>query len=267
MSSFAASNVNGQAALEACDLSHAFTGVPGGLVLDRVTLSVPPGSFVSIVGPSGCGKSTLLRVFAGLVAPSAGTARVEGTPAAGRPGLVAYMPQRDLLLPWRRTLANATLGAEVSGVPAHEARRAALRLLPRFGLEGFERAWPSQLSGGMRQRLALLRTVLVPRNVLLLDEPFGALDAITRRSMQRWLEEVWLEDRRTVLLVTHDVEEALMLSDEVMVMSPRPGRIVRQVAVPFVRPRDTRIAAEPSFVALKAELLAALDSSVGTPVG
>jgi ABC-type nitrate/sulfonate/bicarbonate transport system ATPase subunit len=228
-------------------------------VLDGVSLSVPGEAFVSLVGPSGCGKSTLLRMLAGLLVPDEGTATVDGEDAAGRPGLVAYMPQKDLLFPWRRALANATLGAEVAGVAKDEAQARARELLPLFGLEGFERAWPNQLSGGMRQRLALLRTFLTPRRTLLLDEPFGALDAITRREMQAWLQEVWQRDRRTVLFVTHDVEEALLLSDTVAVMSPRPGRIVARVAVPFPRPRPPGLVVEPEFVALKAELLAALE--------
>ncbi len=212
-----------------------------------------------MVGPSGCGKSTLLRVLAGLLVPAAGEATIDRRAVIGAPGGSAYMPQKDLLLPWRRALANATLGAEVAGIPHAEARQRARALFAPFGLAGFEKAWPSQLSGGMRQRLALLRTFLLPARALLLDEPFGALDAITRREMHRWLQEVWLADRRTVLLITHDVEEALFLSDSVHVMSPRPGRMVASVPVPFPRPREAGIVTSPGFVALKATLLAALD--------
>ena len=230
-------------------------------MLENVGLDVPAGAFVSLVGPSGCGKSTLLRMIAGMLNPDAGDVEVHGEPVAGRHGLVAYMPQRDLLLPWRRALGNATLGAEIAGVPRDTARRDALALFERFGLAGFERSWPSQLSGGMRQRLALLRTFLFPSDILLLDEPFGALDAITRRGMHQWLQEVWLADRRTVLFVTHDVEEALLLSDEVHVMSPRPGRIVETVRVDYPRPRGLQVIADPTFVALKARLLEALDTA------
>ncbi|MGE3961282.1 MAG: ABC transporter ATP-binding protein [Dehalococcoidia bacterium] len=229
--------------------------------LEEVSLDVGRGQFVSLVGPSGCGKSTLLRVLAGLVRPEAGDAAIEGERTLGRPGGAAFMPQRDLLLPWRRTVANAALGAELAGVTRDEARAAARALLPTFGLEGFERAWPAQLSGGMRQRLALLRTFLVPRDVMLLDEPFGALDAITRREMQLWLQGVWAEHRRSVLLVTHDVEEALVLSDTVFVMSPRPGRIVHRVEVPIARPRAVVDATTSEFAALKGELLAALEDA------
>lgn len=232
-------------------------------VLDSVNLVVPDGAFVSIVGPSGCGKSTLLRMIAGLLYPQQGTIAVGDRDVRGKPGGAAFMAQRDLLLPWRRALGNATLGAEVAGLSKGEARSRALELFDRFGLAGFEKAWPSQLSGGMRQRLALLRTFLQPQPALLLDEPFGALDAITRREMHTWLQGVWLEDHRTVLFVTHDVEEALLLSDEVHVMSPRPGRLVESVKVPFDRPRRLALAATPEFVALKGRLLDALDSAVG----
>lgn len=228
--------------------------------LGGIDLDVGGGRFVSIVGPSGCGKSTLLRVLAGLLVPSDGEATVKGRNVVGRPGHLAYMPQRDLLLPWRRALANAALGAELGGLSRDGARKRALELFPTFGLAGFEKAWPLQLSGGMRQRLALLRTFLVPSEVLALDEPLGALDAITRRQMHRWLQEVLAADARTVLLVTHDVEEALILSDEVHVMSPRPGRIVATVDAPWQRPRLPAIVTEPEFVARKAKLLAALDA-------
>ncbi len=222
---------------------------------------MPGGTFATVVGPSGCGKSTLLRVLAGLLTPDSGEATIDGRAVIGAPGGSAYMPQKDLLLPWRRALANATLGAEVAGISHAEARQRARALFGPFGLAGFEKAWPSQLSGGMRQRLALLRTFLLPAGALLLDEPFGALDAITRREMHRWLQDVWLADRRTVLLITHDVEEALFLSDTVYVMSPRPGRIVAGVPVPFPRPREAGIVTSPEFVALKATLLAALDAA------
>lgn len=247
-------------AVELRGISHAFPRAGGSLhVLDDVSLEVADGEFVSIVGPSGCGKSTLLRVLAGLLIPDRGEAYVDGGDVAGKPGAVAYMPQRDALLPWRRALDNATLGAEIAGIPRAEAAGRARELFEQFGLAGFERAWPSQLSGGMRQRLALLRTFLMGRDVLLLDEPFGALDAITRREMQRWLAGVWQADRRTVVFVTHDVEEALLLSDRVVVMSPRPGRFVASVEVGLARPRDRETGATPEFVRMKSDLLAALE--------
>jgi ABC-type nitrate/sulfonate/bicarbonate transport system ATPase subunit len=247
------------AAVEIRGVTHAFDGDPPVAVLDDVSLRVERGQFVSLVGPSGCGKSTLLRMLAGLLAPDTGDATVDGDAVIGRPGRVAFMPQRDLLLPWRRALANATLGAQVAGVGGAEARARAEALFDRFGLAGFERAWPAQLSGGMRQRLALLRTFLMPRDTLLLDEPFGALDAITRRDMHEWLQDVWRRDRRSVLFVTHDIEEALVLSDAVYVLSARPGRVVARVEVPLDRPRSSRTTTTPEFAALKARLLSALE--------
>ncbi len=224
-------------------------------VLDRLELEVPAGAFVAVVGPSGCGKSTLLRAVAGLVDAETGAVEIDGQPVRGPSTASAWHPQRDLLLPWRRVLGNATLGAEVTGVGRPEAQRRALGLLVTFGLDGFERAWPHQLSGGMRQRLALLRTFLVPRPVLLLDEPLGALDAITRRDLQRWLEGVWTADRRTTVLVTHDVEEALVLADRVAVLSARPARVVETIEVDVTRPRQVT---DPVMVAHKARLLDAL---------
>jgi ABC-type nitrate/sulfonate/bicarbonate transport system ATPase subunit len=245
-------------------LRHVFAGDPPVEAVADVSLEVERGSFVSLLGPSGCGKSTVLRVLAGLLEPSSGRALIDGEDAVGKTGLAAFMPQRDLLLPWRRAEANAVLGAEIAGVPREEARRQARELYERFGLAGFERAWPGQLSGGMRQRLALLRTFLMPRQTLLLDEPFGALDALTRRGMQVWLEGVWARDRRTVLLVTHDVEEALLLSDVVYVMTPRPGRIAARIEVELARPRETAETTTGRFTRLKAAVLEALETD-GAP--
>ncbi|MGN6694721.1 MAG: ABC transporter ATP-binding protein [Aquihabitans sp.] len=229
--------------------------------VDDVDLHAEAGSFVAVVGPSGCGKSTILRALAGLLVPDAGTGAVDGADVAGRPGSTAWLPQRDALLPWRRVLGNAVLGAELHGVPAAAAESQARALLDRFGLSGSEGQWPSELSGGMRQRVAVLRTFLTPAPVLLLDEPFGALDALTRRQMQTWLQEVLATEAgggRTVLLVTHDVEEALLLADRVVVMSPAPGRIVADVAVAFERPRTPDLVADPRFVEQRLQLLAAL---------
>ena len=251
-----------EAAVAIRGLRHTFPGARPVEVLDGVDLEAAPGAFVSLVGPSGCGKSTLLQVLAGLLAPDAGESLIEGRSTVGEPGLAAFMPQKDLLLPWRKAIGNAVLGAEIAGTPKEEARAQAMSLLERFGLSGFEESWPSQLSGGMRQRLALLRTFLVPRHVLLLDEPFGALDAITRREMHQWLQEVWASDARTVLFVTHDVEEALILSDEVYVMTPRPAQIAARLAIDYPRPRLPSIVTEPEFVADKARLLAALDGGL-----
>ena len=249
-------------AIELHALSHTFReGDRSVEALVDVDLSVARGAFVSLVGPSGCGKSTVLRILSGLLTPSRGEAKVDGESVIGRTGHLGYMPQKDLLLPWRRVLANATLGAEISGTAPAQARTQALALFETFGLTGFERAWPSQLSGGMRQRLALLRTFLQPHDVLLLDEPFGALDAITRRQMHRWLQGVWLAHPRTVLLVTHDVEEALFLSDTIYVMTPRPGRMAVRVDVGEVHPRSGEFTLSAPFTELKARLLQALEGT------
>ncbi len=246
-------------------IGHTWPAAPGveaTTVLDGFDLRVEPGSFVALVGPSGCGKSTILRMLAGLLVPDAGAASVGGRDVVGRPGACAWMPQRDELLPWRRVLGNATLAAEVTGSDRAAAEATARRLLDRFGLGGLEDAWPSQLSGGMRQRLAVLRTFLVDAPVLLLDEPLGALDALTRRRMQTWLQEVWLDaepgERRTVVLVTHDVEEALLLADRVIVLSDRPARVVADVAVGAPHPRPAASVTDAAFVADRARILAAL---------
>jgi ABC-type nitrate/sulfonate/bicarbonate transport system ATPase subunit len=224
--------------------------------LEGVDLAVGSDEVLAVVGPSGCGKSTLLELMAGLQEPDEGNVSALGAAdAAGRRAACAYMPQRDLLLPWRDALANAALALECQGLSRSEARARAEPLFERFGLAEFERARPSELSGGMRQRVAFLRTLLPGRPVLLLDEPFGALDSITRASMQRWLAEALRSEPRTVLLVTHDVEEALFLADRVAVLSPRPGRVVAELEVELPRPREVT---SPEFGALKRRALEAL---------
>jgi len=237
------------------------------VALDGLGLTVRPGEVLGVVGPSGCGKSTLLELIAGLQEPDDGTVAVGetdrgSTDAATRLAACTLMPQRDLLLPWRDALGNASLALEAKGVGARAARAQAAPLFERFGLAEFEGARPAALSGGMRQRVAFIRTLLPGRPVLLLDEPFAALDAITRAEMQQWLADALAEEPRTVVLVTHDVEEALFLSDRVAVLSPRPGRVVAELDVPLRRPRDRRDAViDPALAQLRAEALAALDAS------
>jgi ABC-type nitrate/sulfonate/bicarbonate transport system ATPase subunit len=205
--------------------------------LDGVSLHAAPGEIVVVVGPSGCGKTTLLELVCGLLEPEAGT--VDAAPAA-------LMAQRDLLLPWRSAVDNAALALRVAGVGREAAREQAGALLRDFGLEGFERARPYELSGGMRQRVAFARTLLSGRTVLCLDEPFAALDALTRQEMQDWLAGALALAPRTVVLVTHDVEEAVVLADRVVVLSPRPARVVGTLDVDVPRPRsrtDARLVA------------------------
>ena len=219
--------------------------------LERLDLAVGDGEVVAIVGPSGCGKSTLLELVAGLQRPDGGEVLVAGA--------ASYMPQRDLLLPWRDAVGNAALALESAGVPRREARSRAAPLFERLGLGRFERARPHELSGGMRQRVAFLRTLLPGRPLLLLDEPFGALDAITRASMQDWLAGALQAEPRTVLLVTHDVTEALLLADRVIVLSLRPGRVVTELAVNLPRPRVRReLVGDPAFAGLERRALEAL---------
>jgi ABC-type nitrate/sulfonate/bicarbonate transport system ATPase subunit len=228
--------------------------------LAGVDLQVGPGEVLGIVGPSGCGKSTLLELIAGLQEPDGGTIEVGGeSSAAARLGSCSYMPQRDLLLPWRDALGNAALALECQGVTRKEARRRAAPLLERFGLGEFEGARPAELSGGMRQRVAFMRTLLPGRPVLLLDEPFASLDSITRASMQAWLSDALAAEPRTVVLVTHDVEEALFLSDRVAVLSARPGTVMEELSVPLERPRDRRAAVtDPHLARLRERALEVL---------
>lgn len=235
--------------------------VDGRLVttLDGVSLAARNGEFVVLIGPSGCGKSTLLNIICGLVQPDHGEVLLDGQPVADRTGLLGYMLQKDLLLPWRKVLDNVILGPEISGASRKEARQEAMSLLPLFGLEGFEGSYPATLSGGMRQRAALLRTFLCRRDVMLLDEPFGALDALTRRQLQQWLLEVWSQFGQTIVFVTHDVDEAIYLADRVYVMSPRPGRIKLELGIPLARPRERDMITSSAFVSLKGQLLSALE--------
>ena len=226
--------------------------------LSNVSIDADLGEFVVIVGPSGCGKSTLLNIIAGLTEPDSGTMSLNGDSKAQRIGRVAYMHQLDLLLPWRNVLSNAVLGLEIAGVPRQEAESKASELAKRFGIADFLDAFPATLSGGMRQRVALLRAVLPERDVLLLDEPFKALDAITRAELQRWLSDVLDRSNRATIMVTHDVEEALMLGDRVLVMSPRPGRILLELDVDLPRPRPRDVVRESRFVELKWRLLSEL---------
>jgi ABC-type nitrate/sulfonate/bicarbonate transport system ATPase subunit len=240
-------------------LEHSFGELA---VIERLDLRVRPGEVLGVVGPSGCGKSTLLELVGGLREPVTGRIAVHGDAAeAARLRSCAYMPQRDLLLPWLPAIDNAALALRNRGASRSAARRDAHPLFERFGLAGFERTRPAQLSGGMRQRIAFLRTLLAGKPVLLLDEPFASLDAITRAEMQEWLAEALAAESRTVILVSHDVEEALYLSDRVVVLGPRPARAVGELAAPAPRARPrTEAVTDPEFTAARERALEALSS-------
>jgi ABC-type nitrate/sulfonate/bicarbonate transport system ATPase subunit len=244
-------------ALQIRSLSHAFGPLR---VIERLDLDLSEGEVLGIVGPSGCGKSTLLELVGGLLAPQKGTIEVEGAASpAARLASCAYMPQRDLLLPWLAAIDNAGLALRNRGASRAEARRLAHPLFERFGLAGFERSRPAQLSGGMRQRIAFLRTLLAGKPVLLLDEPFASLDAITRAEMQEWLARALATEARTAILVTHDVEEALYLSDRVTVLSARPAVSLTELAAPRPRavPRLDAVTSQ-GFTSARERALAAL---------
>lgn len=227
-------------------------------VLEDLSFDVMEGELLTILGPSGCGKSTIFNLVAGLMEPDEGQIFIDGDASALRVGRVGYMPQRDLLLPWRTVLENVVVAQDVKGTPREVSFAKARELLPFFGLDGFADAYPATLSGGMRQRAALLRTVLTESEALLLDEPFGALDALTRRELQDWLLRLWRELELTIAFITHDVQEALYLGDRVIVMSPRPGRVVEVVRVELPRPRRQGMTALPAFSRQEARLLEVL---------
>ncbi|GIO66635.1 ABC transporter ATP-binding protein [Paenibacillus sp. FSL M7-1455] len=242
-------------ALEAAGISKTFRSKRSRLqVLDDVTLTVGKGEFVSILGPSGSGKSTLFHIIGGLVKPDAGSISMNGADVTGQQGHISYMPQQPALFPWRTIEDNVLLSQEVQGKVDREARENARRWLGKVGLGGFEKNHPHTLSGGMQQRAAFLRALLSPQELMCLDEPFSALDALTRSDMQRWLLDIWEESRRSVLFITHNIEEALLLSSRIYVFSSRPAAVLHEIDVPFQRPRREDIIEHPDFIRLRREL-------------
>ncbi|PAQ13046.1 ABC transporter ATP-binding protein [Bacillaceae bacterium SAOS 7] len=231
-----------------------------GAILDGLNVQVFDREFISIVGASGSGKSTLFRLITGLEQPNSGKILINGVEHKSRLGQVGYMPQQDLLMPWRTILENAALPLEIKG----ESPNAVLPLLEEFGLKGVEHRYPSELSGGMRQRVSFLRAVLSGSNVLLLDEPFSALDAITRLSMQEWLLSQWEKRKTTVLFITHDVNEALFLSDRIFIFTETPVQQLKEVKVPLPRPRHLRDLNDPLILKLKDQLIEQLRQKVTT---
>ncbi len=223
--------------------------------LAGISLNLYDEEFVAVVGPSGCGKSTLFNIIAGLHEPDSGQVYIDGEDFTGRTGRVSYMHQKDLLLPWKNILDNVCLPLVIKGQGWKAAREQAAPYFGAFGLSGFEQHYPGQLSGGMRQRAALLRTYLFASDIMLLDEPFGALDAITRRELQLWLLSTLDQYRASVLLITHDVEEALLLSDRVYVLTERPARVKEEIKVQLPRPRTRDMLTGKEFIDLKRKLL------------
>lgn len=225
-------------------------------VLNGLSLTVEQGEFVAIVGPSGCGKSTLFHIIGGLLKPQEGQVLMNGQNVTGQRGKISYMPQQPALFPWRTIEDNVLLAGEVasSAPPRAEALAEARKWLSSVGLAGFEQAYPHMLSGGMQQRAAFLRALLSPQELMLLDEPFSALDALTRSDMQRWLLDIWEQNRRSVLFITHNIEEALLLADRVYVLSNRPATVLHEVHVPFDRPRREEITEESAFLERKRQI-------------
>jgi len=227
-------------------------------VLSGISLQVSAGEFVSLLGPSGSGKSTILKLAAGLLKPDRGQIVIDGVEISGHPQLVSYMPQQDLLFPWKTLQDNAALPLIAAGLDQRAARDRVSELLPAFGLEGFAGYYPHQLSGGMRQRAALLRTMMVDSNLMLLDEPFAALDALTRESLQDWLLKIWSGYPQSVLFVTHSIDEAIYLSDRIYVITERPGQIRLEQKISLPKPRTRNMVTAPEFSLYKKILLEAL---------
>jgi NitT/TauT family transport system ATP-binding protein len=245
-----------QALIDVCDVRKQFRS-RSGISLEALTgtsLGVAANQFICIVGPSGCGKSTLLRMIAGLETASAGTIRIDGVPVKGPRRDIGLVFQSPVLLPWRTILKNVMVPAEVMKLDAVAARQRAHELLNLVGLDGFGDRYPDELSGGMRQRAAIARALMHDPRILLMDEPFGALDALTREAMNLELLRIWEASRKTVILVTHSIEEALLLSDKVAVFAPRPGFVREVIDVPIARPRSAATRSDPVFVNLAERL-------------
>lgn len=249
-------------AIEVLDLHKAYRRENRELkVLDGVELSAEPGEFISIIGPSGCGKSTLFRIISGLENDYTGKVLMNGCDIREYRPRLAYMLQKDLLLPWRTVWQNVVLPLELAGTLKDADTEALMKMAAEFGLLDFLKAFPDELSGGMRQRAALFRTWLMEGSMMLLDEPFGALDALTRNQMQDWLTGVWENHRKTVLFITHDIEEAVFLSDRVYVMSPRPGKMIAEVKIDLGRPRRREMLYISEFTGYKKQLMLSLANS------
>ncbi|MFP3512618.1 ABC transporter ATP-binding protein [Peribacillus sp. SIMBA_075] len=239
--------------LEIKDVSFSFDGKQN--ILENMNFHVGDGEFVTILGPSGSGKSTLFHLIGGILKPDQGIISLDGKKINGFKGHISYMPQQPSLLPWRTVLDNVLLGSELAGIRDKEMAKA---LLVKAGLEEYVKAYPHELSGGMKQRAAFIRSILSQQDLMCLDEPFSALDELTRLEMQKWLLSVWEQNRRSVLFVTHSIDEAVFLSDRIYVLSAKPAAVIKEVKVPFPRPRSEEQFLSDEFLNLKRELYAAL---------
>ncbi|PFA69464.1 ABC transporter ATP-binding protein [Bacillus sp. AFS015802] len=240
-------------------IQHMSKSFDGELILDDLSIQVEEGEFVSILGPSGSGKSTLFHVIGGLFTPDSGDIKLDGQSINGRRGSISYMPQSPSLLPWRTVIENVMLGQELHGKRDKER---AMSMIERAGLKGYEHAYPDDLSGGMKQRVAFIRALVSPQSFLCLDEPFSALDEFTRLDMQKWLLSIWEEDLSSVLFVTHNIDEALFLSDRIIVLSTRPARVQKEFKVPFPRPRNKEILLTEEFLKWKTDIFEELSQYV-----
>ncbi len=238
--------------LQVKDIKKSYPGLP---TLEDISLDLGKGEFVSILGPSGCGKSTLFNIISGLERPDRGRVIIDGRDYNGKTGRVSYMHQKDLLLPWRNILDNVCLPLFINNVKRPDAHKKAREYFPDFGLKGFEEKYPHQLSGGMKQRAALLRTYLFADDIMLLDEPFGSLDAITRRKMQDWLLGLFEKIDASILFITHSIDEAIFLSDRIYLLSQRPGRVTKIFDIGLSRPRDLDVLTSTKFNQLKQEII------------
>jgi ABC-type nitrate/sulfonate/bicarbonate transport system ATPase subunit len=257
---------NLQATLQVQNIRKQFgRGSSSKEVLAGLSFSVADGEFVSIVGPSGSGKTTLFQVIGGLERPSEGDIWIDGKQTTGERGHISYMPQQSSLLPWQTVAGNIELSLAISGVDRKSAKEKTREWLKRIDLHEYADSYPHVLSGGMQQRVSFLRALLAPQRLMLLDEPFGALDALTRQQMQQWLMSIWEQNRRSVLLVTHSIEEALFLSDRIIVLSASPAVVLEEFQVPFERPRHEALWTDPRFNALKQQIYELL--KVGTKEG
>lgn len=243
--------------LEVKNVSHHFDGL---VAVENIHLYVKEKEFVAIIGPSGCGKSSILNIIAGLLVPSEGEVFVDNKAVTGIAGKVSYMNQKDLLLPWKKIIDNVALPYRVKGMKKKDAREKVKEFFNTFSLEGFEKHYPNQLSGGMRQRAALMRTYMCEKDMMLLDEPFGGLDAITKIQMQDWLKKVMTKLNRAVLLITHDIDEAIYLSDRIYVMSKRPGKIKAEISVQLDKSDRMRCTTSQDFNQLKGNIMELLQS-------